>query len=214
MSIKIYEAYMLRDKRQLWSVCKTIRTRAEKNVQKALRVLYSVIIEDAESTLGKENDPYKFFRWHSAPSAPSAPGEPMTPMQASRFVRSEFAIQSTKVNRNEYDLGVCVAIREAQDGRILLTPYPGSGYLSRTLRFMAKMPELRDYHYQNSSDRPSNIPAKQWAERKRTWVPLLSDANWRDKLVLEIVSCNGWIDIDPAINDTWKTIRLKNKVGK
>lgn len=208
MSIKIYEAYMLRDKRQLWSVCRTIRTKAEKNVRKALSALYKIVIEDAGITLGKENDPYKSVRSYKVSN------ESLTPLQASRFVRAEFAIQSTKLNRNEYDLSVCVAIREAQDGRILLIPYPGSGFLSQSLRFMAKMPELRDYHYQNSSDRPSNIPARKWAERKRTWAPLLNDASWRDKLVLEIVSYNGWVDIDPAINDTWKTIQQSDKVGK
>ena len=190
---------MLRDKRWLWPVCKKIRTQAEQNARKALRELYTVIVEDAKTTAGKDKDPYKSVRY-TGDSYP-ATKTPLTILQASRFTRSQFATQLTKTNRDEYDLSVSVAIREARDGRILLIPYPGSGFLSRSLRFMARMPELRDYHYQNSSDRPSHITASAWSERARTWKPLLEDDEWGQKLVLEIVSYGGFSRIDPAVAD-------------
>ncbi len=199
MSTKIYEAYMLRDKRCLWPVCKKIRTRAEHNARKALRALYKVIIEDAKTTAGKDKDPYKSVRY--AGDSYPATKTPLTILQASRFVKSQFAVQLTKYDRNEYDFSVSVTIREARDGRILLIPYSGSGFLSKSLRFMARMPELRDYHYQNSSDRPANTTARAWSERARTWAPLLTDDEWAHKLVLEVVSYSGFSRVDPAMAD-------------
>lgn len=202
MSTKIYTAYMLRDRRKLWSVCRKIRERCEARVSRELARLYGAIVVDATRATGKTDDSLKKYR--------SADGS-LDVMDASRFVRDQYGAQLTRSERHPFDLTVCVAIRQAPDGRILLIPYPGSGFLSGSLDFMARMPEIRDYHYQNQTDRPKNITAAQWAERRRTWDPLLADREWRHMLVLDIVSYNGWHQICPAIDMMRKEVRRRNR---
>lgn len=187
MSTKIHTAYVLRDRRQLWPVCRKIRERCERIVKRELTKLYRELI--AGSQANYDEDTFKKYRYDDGR---------FTPLCASRFVQDQYADQIKQSGRNPFDLTVQVAIRQTKDGRILLIPYPGSGYLSGSLRFMARMPELRDYHYQNSSDRPKHISARAWAERARTWSPLLADSEWRHMLVLDIVSHSGWMYVCPA----------------
>lgn len=187
MSTKIYTAYVLRDRRQLWPVCRKIRERCETHVRKELTRIYRALIADAADRLGKPDDPFKKHR--------STDGS-FGVMDAGRYVQDAYGAQLTRMDRDFFDLTVSVAVREASDGRILMIPYSGSGYLSGSLDFMRRMPELRDYHYQNSTDRPRRISAREWARRRRTWEPLLNE--WRRMLVLELVSYNGWYDVSPA----------------
>ena len=64
---------------------------------------------------------------------------------------------------------------------------------------MRRHEALADFHYQNASDRPKEILAREWRMRRDVWLPLL-DERWRDKLVLDIVTVNGWHWIDPAVD--------------
>lgn len=189
MSTKIWTAYVLRDRRQLWPVCRKIRERCEAVVRRELAKLYRALIADASASTVPTEFPLDKYR--------RADGT-LAPLDASRLVRDMLGAQLTRSERDPFDLTVSVAIRQATDGRILIIPYPGSGYLSGSLDFMAKMPGLRDYHYQNQCDRPKRISAREWAARRRTWDPLLGDSEWRHMLVLDIVSYGGWRQVCPA----------------
>jgi hypothetical protein len=160
----------MRNKRQLWPVVRKIHDRARKNV-------LTVLGEHYRELIAKRTTPDAEFGT----------------FQACRYVRAQYAAQSIAAQRNQYDLDVAVAVREAEDGRILLIPYPGSGLFSLSLGFMKTMKELRDYHYQNSSDRPSHITQRTWAERARTWGPLLRDPAWHRFLTLDVVSLTSGI---------------------
>lgn len=202
MSTKIYAAYVLRDRRQLWSVCRKIRERCEREVRATLSGLYCSLINLATHAQGKPDDPFVRHR---------APDGSFDAMDASRFVRDAYGQQLCRSERDEFDCTVCVAIRQARDGQILLIPYPGSGQLSRSLDFLARMPEVHDYHYQNAGDRPREVSAREWAARRRTWDPLLADGEWRHMLVLDLVSYNGWRDICPAIEMTRREQRRRGR---
>jgi hypothetical protein len=194
MSTKIYTAYMLTDKRKLWPVIRKIRERATALVSEALRKKYLELameaVREAERVqVESVQDPFKGYRdtYHSLSS-----------FGASRYVKDRYVAQTGEAVRNSYDLTMSVAVREVSGGRIVLIPYPGSGFLSDALKFMQHMPELRDYHYQNQSDRSKHISARAWAERARTWGEALADKNWRNMLTLEIVSVDGFSWVDPA----------------
>jgi len=202
VSTKIYTAYALRDRRQLWPVCRKIRERCEEIVRKELARIFRALMADAADQLGKPDDPFKKHR-HSDCS--------LSPLDASHWVQDMYGIQLTRDERSPFDLTVCVAVREARDGRILMIPYPGSGYLAGSLDFMRRMPELRDYHYQNSSDRPRHVSAREWTERCRTWEPLLGE--WRHMLALEIVSYNGWYDVSPGWEMAMAEARKRRRVS-
>jgi hypothetical protein len=79
--------------------------------------------------------------------------------------------------------------------------------LSGSLAFLRRHKALADFHYQNQTDRPSNISAQAWGARARTWDRLLPDDCWQDKLELSIVSVEGWFRIDPA----WDLMRKQAK---
>jgi hypothetical protein len=206
MSTKIWEAYRLREGYDLWDVLREIRLRAEKNAKKVLLKLYDALILDAKL------EPEK----RELLIGPLALVPDLTDFdygRASRFVYDQYRTQIGQSARNVWDLDVAVVVRRASRRKLLLIPYPGSGLLWGTLGFLRRHKALADYHYQNQSDRPWNIPAREWAERAKTWAPLLEDDRWSDKLVLEIVSVTGWHRIDPMVDklrrDFLKAVRAK-----
>lgn len=202
MSTKIYEAYVVKPHHDVWEVLWDIRRRAEKNVRTTLAAIYKALIEDAKlapearELLTGEIDPEKFSY-----------------LAASRFVQEQFKATIGNSERSSWDMSVAVAVRRASRNRCLLIPYPGSGLLGDALRFMRKHKALADYHYQNSSDRPRHITARVWNERKRTWGELLPDARWQDKLVLDIVTVEGWFRIDPSWELARKDLHARTDTG-
>jgi hypothetical protein len=192
VSTKIWEAYRVREGYDLWDALRDIRLRAEKNAQQILVKLYDALIEDAK------RDPEK-RELLTGPLAP-ADGQDFDYLQASRFVLNKYRVQVGLLDRGVWDLDVAVVVRRASRRKFLLIPYPGAGLLNGSLGFLRRHKALADYHYQDQSDRPWSIPAREWAERARTWAPLLEDDRWQDKLVLDIVSVAGWHRIDPTVN--------------
>lgn len=51
-------------------------------------------------------------------------------------------------------------------GRLLLRIFSEDAF---TKDFIRHFPQFRDYHYQNSTDRPEEIPAKEWRQRRDDW---------------------------------------------
>jgi hypothetical protein len=208
MSTKIWEAYRVREVHDVWEVLWDIRRRAEKNVRRTLTKLYDALI--AEAKLPPEA--HELLRTY-ATDRPIDP-ERFGYLDASRFVVENFRKTIGRSERSIWDLSVSVAVRRGSRRRFLLIPYPGSGLLSSSLAFLRRHAALADFHYQNSSDRPSHITAQAWAGRARTWEPLLDDDRWQDKLELSIVSVEGWFRIDPAWGLIRKEARRQMRDGK
>jgi len=202
MSTKIYEAYVIKPRHDVWEVLWDIRRRAEKSVRASLTAIYSALIQDAKRSpearelLTGEIDAGTFGH-----------------LAASRFVQEQFKATIGNAQRDTWDMSVAVAVRRASRNRTLLIPYPGSGLLGDALRFMRRHKALADYHYQNSSDRPSHITARVWNERARTWGELLRDARWQDKLVLDVVTVEGWFRIDPSWELARKDLHTRMDAG-
>jgi hypothetical protein len=193
VSTKIWEAYRLREGYDLWDVLRDIRVRAEKNAKKVLLKLYDALIADAKRE--PENRELLLGPLALVPDLTN-----FDRLTASRFVLDKYRAQTNQMDRGVWDLDVAVVVRRASRRKFLLIPYPGSGMLNGSLGFLRRYKALADYHYQNQSDRPWNIPAREWNERARTWAPLLEDDRWQDKLVLDIVSVTSWHRIDPAVD--------------
>jgi hypothetical protein len=192
VSTKIWEAYRLHENYDLWDVLHDIRVRAEKNAKRVLLKLYDELIIDAKREPEKRE-----LLIGALALVPDLTN--FDYLQASRFVLDKYRAAAFATERNVWDLDVAVVIRRASRRKFLLIPYPGSGLLNGSLGFLRRYKPLADYHYQDQSDRPWNVPAREWAERARTWAPLLEDDHWQDKLVLDIVSVGSWHRIDPAV---------------
>jgi len=201
MSTKIWEAYRVREGYDLWDALRDIRLRAERNAKRSLIKLYDALIEDVK------RDPEK-RELLTGPLAPAV-GQDFDYLQASRFVHDRYRAQVGRTDGGVWDLDVAVVVRRANRRKFLLIPYPGSGLLNNSLKFLRRHKALIDYHYQDQSDRPWNVPAREWSERAQTWAPLLEDDRWQDKLVLDIVSVTGWHRVDPIVDLMRKRLRTK-----
>jgi hypothetical protein len=200
VSTKIWEAYRVRDTHDVWEVLWDIRRRAEKNVRKTLTKLYNELLEDAK------RPPEARELLEGATALMPDLGD-FGYLQASRYVQDQYRQTIGKSERSIWDLSVSVVVRRPSRRRYLLIPYPGSGLLSGSLAFLRRHKALADFHYQNATDRPSDVSAQEWEGRARTWEPLLEDDRWQDKLELSIVSIEGWFRIDPA----WDLMRKQLK---
>lgn len=189
MSTKIWEAYRVKPGHDIFDIALKIREKAEANAKKTLAMTYKWLLESWEGDHKFKKEALEFLGYKDK--------EKLTPLDASHYVKKQFGQQISKYEKDLFDLNVSVAIRK-QGHKYYLIPYSGSGILKRCLDFMKKMPELEDFHYQNQVDAPKNIPYKEYRQRGKTWEPMLE--NWRHMLVLEIVSYNGFFDVDPGWN--------------
>lgn len=206
MSTKIWEAYVVKPGYDVWTVMWDIRRRAEKRVRATLTKLYGALLEDAKRAPGARE-------LLTGALAVIEDGLKFNYLDASRYVQDQYKQTIGRSERSIWDLSVAVVVRRASKRRFLLIPYPGSGLLNGSLGFMRRYKPLADFHYQNSSDRPSHISAAAWEGRARTWEPLLEDNRWQDKLVLDIVSVEGFFRIDPAWTLIRKEVAAREKAG-
>ncbi len=179
MSTKIYNAFRLKPRHDMWTVTADIRAKVEKRCRFILTKVYGDITSNAKDYgyTGKR-DMFSVSRW----------------------VLEQYKAQAFKYDRNAWDLDVHIAVHNV-DGRILLRAFHGSGWFSSTIKVVERHRSLEDYHYQNSSDRPDNITARAWNERRRTWERAMRpDGNFIHQLVVEIVSPSSWHRIDPALD--------------
>lgn len=195
MSWKLYNAHRLRPGFDMWETACDIRTKAAKRVKDRLRTMYAVIVADwkASDTAGGDGV--------TRAEATKLLGRvPNGYFDASRLVRKLYTAQLSSYDRNVFDLSVCVAWRRV-GRRWLITRFAGSGMFTDVLEFMTRHKALEDFHYQTSSDRPSNISAARWAARGRAWQIAHGDGNdnnWQNMLVTDIVSPTSWPYICPA----------------
>lgn len=184
MSTKIWTAFRTKPGVDVWQLIPGIRRHAEKNIKARLVSLYQDLITSWKTDSSRRQ------------YAESIIGRPIseepTPVDASDVAHVLYTKQRSSSIRDAFDLDVSVSVRRA-GRRYLLIPYPGSGIFCDCLTFLNLLRELEDFHYQNQTDRPETITARQWAERRRTWAPFLRDDNWQDQLVLSIV--NGPSDL-------------------
>ena len=185
MSTKIYNAYRIRPGHNVWDVTYDIRDRVESFCYKRLETVYRALLIDGvargevRKTLTVEQR-----QLHVG--------------HVSAWVRERFRQQRGAYERNQFDLSVSVAVHRV--GRVfLLRAFSGSGYFHDALKFLERYRAVVDFHYQDQADRPKNITAQAWRERRRLWERAMREDGTPDhQLVMEIVTPETWDRIDPA----------------
>jgi len=204
VSTKIWNAFRLRRGFDLWEVMTEIQERGRKRATATL----------AKFMWGLTENPANASAFGLILKLEADKSELARVMEISRATFLAYREQIGKSERNVFDLDVSVAVHKV-GRRYLFRPFSGSGLLSSTLAFMAKMPALEDYHYQNSSDRPEEIGARAWAARAATWDrAMYPNWNWRPFLALDVVSVNGWHEIDPGAELMRKAFIAANQAKK
>lgn len=188
MSIKIYEAYKLKHAKYLWPLVHDIKAKATKNVKKTLTQFYLAEMSEVDTSSDAfkaaleicENDVW--CAQHS---------------MAHDAICKGYKANSTSGLRDFYNFDVSVAFRQFE-GSVYLIPYRDMT-MQHTLDFLKRDRRLRDFHFQNSCDKPKEIPAEEWRTRRRVWTKMDEVGGFNEPLILEICSYNMFFQVDPWV---------------
>ncbi len=190
MSFKVYNAYKLVSERDPWQVLWEIQDRARNEVRKRLKAAYWDMMCD----LDLESPEYK--RW-------LAQGDPdwKARLRAVRTtLHAEAKENATSSLRSTYDLDVNIAVSPYKGSVYLRAFCDGISIIGGSLNFLRKHPELKDFHYQNSTDRPKNVSAKEWKQREVVWEALCNPADDSIRHVtLDVCSYSYLWKVDPHV---------------
>lgn len=191
MSIKIYDAYKVIGKGDLWNIIWAIEDQATENVVQALKDLYwdmmiRVDLQDPEYL--KNANPEDPGNWYSRIS------------HVRRKIQEKYKEARESPYPDDFNFDVTIAV----------SPYKGFLYvrafadrasrMSGVLAFLNDHPRLRDYHYQNSCDMPKGVSKREWSRRRRTWEALCNPKTDVIRHVsLDICSKNKFWQIDPYV---------------
>ena len=188
MSLKVYNAYRLRKGVNLWTFVRDIRPKAETEIKTLLRALYETAMADVDPA----SDEY-------AAALKRTGSDPRARLNCvSETLRKRYYDQAASRQRNPWDFDVSIAFRE-WEGRIYMIKHCDM-MMSHALDFLDADPRVKEYHYQNQSDRPDDVSAREWEERRRVWGPLTEREPWRDVLILELCSVATWWSVDPWLD--------------
>ena len=207
MSTKIWVAYKLRRAEYLWPLVHDIRLKATKNVKKVLEEFYLKHLPDVKTESSLYQKRLKLYQ-DICPDDPERVDYRARLAVVQDFLTRAYRMSTTSPRRNPYNFDVSVGFRQ-YDGKIVVIPYC-DWTMTDTLDFLAKDKRLRDYHYQNQADRPDDLNARQWGERRRYYDRMFDSGQWEDVLVLDICKWDMWYRIDPA----WDMIRKTKKTGR
>jgi len=163
MSIKVYNAFKVRRADHFWAVVRDIKVEATKRVTEVLRSFYLAHMENVDTT-----SPV-----YQSALADRSDWDPQTAEYmarisiAHRFIEQSYREQSVSMQRNPYNFDVSVGFYEFEGGIYLRTFCDWT--MGEVLDFVAKDKRLRDFHYQTQTDRPKEITARAWRERRRVW---------------------------------------------
>jgi hypothetical protein len=194
MSTKIYNAFKVKDPSTVWNLIWKVRDLAEANAIQALKNHYLKLVREMdpdkedyqkERERDQERDEV-FFRLG----------------RAREIVRNGYRDNVRRPEREEYSLDVTLAIYPFDGEYYLRTFWEGISVLGEVFDFVAKMPELEDFHYQNQTDPPEEVSSEDWEKRERVWNAIIDAFHGiGNHVAVDVVSWEGFYRIDP-----WLTV--------
>jgi hypothetical protein len=182
MSIKIYNAYKLKDSRVLWDFCREVKKEATKNIKDILKVTYNFLEE-------KENFEEIIRNRYNL--------EEDTKVELphiSWYIFDKYNSQQTSSTDNSYNFDLFICFYE-YNGEIYITPGEGLP-VKGTLDFLESRKDLVDYSYWNNTDKPEDISQDEWEKREKIWKNIIEDDAF---LVLNICSTDIFYKLDPCM---------------
>lgn len=187
MSIKIYNAFRIKNPGEPWNLLWSLKDQALKNIAEKAKAYYLFRIKNVIYTEPNFEDDGDSELWRGR----------------LRFVHNQVR-QGVKENAGSMDRGIYdvhAAITVAPyEGRYYLRPFcdATSVLVGGCLDFLESHPDLEDYHYQNQTDRPEDVTEHEWELRARTWKGIFSHkGGYPNQLVLDISSALDWWRLDP-----------------
>jgi hypothetical protein len=191
VSTKIYNAFRVKKSVDLWPFLWRLRDTARENIKVALKAHY----HDLVNRISPEAPDYRKARAES-----DRPDHSIRLSLARDLVRNRFRENVTQSERDTYSLEVSVAVYPHKGRYYLRTFCESASVLRDVLDFVEQLPELEEYHYQNQTDRPEEVSAREWSERKRVWEEITEYQGVGSHVVLDILSWTGFYLIDPWLD--------------
>jgi hypothetical protein len=192
MSTKVYNAFKVKDPANLWRLIDKIFHKGRANVDKTLREHYLQKVRHMDPS-----DKEYIEAWEKSDSSEAN----FRLYRVHDKLRSRYKENTVRLEWDTYSLDCTVCIYPYRDQFYLRTFCEGGSIFRNVLDFVKKLPELEDFHYQNQSDRPDDIPAKDWANRRRVWDGISKkNHDIGVHLDLEICSWGCFHLIDPWIH--------------
>lgn len=191
MSMKVYNAFRVKRPQDLWSLLWKIQAQAESSIREALRQHYWEIV----SRMDPETPEYMEAKLKG--EYPSEVAFRLS--QARTLIREGYKKNSAQPYRDTYSLDVAVAVYPYRGQVYLRTFTESASVVGKVLDFVPKMRGLEDYHYQNQTDHPEEVPAKDWDRRKRVWNGITKHQGGVGRyVVLEILNTSNLYQLDPG----------------
>lgn len=191
MSTKIFNAFRVRVSKpqSVWALLWKIQDQAEANIRTALREHYLELVRQMDS-----DSPEYREAWANTSFKDELP---FRVRRARDLIRAGYKKNSTELSRDTYSLDVTVAVYPYGSRVYLRTFAESISVVGGCLDFVAKMPELEDFHYQNQTDRPDDVTEKDWATRRRVWDGITAYQDVGRHVTLEILNYGSLWRLDP-----------------
>jgi hypothetical protein len=206
MSTKIWEAYKVVDNKDLWPLVHDIRIKGTKAAEACIKKMYDLLFDGVDTN----SDPFK------EKLEANKGDEYVTKLDiVSKVIRDGYKVSSVSPYRDVFDFNLSIGIRQFTYRRksgLYIIPYAGCG-MNGALDFLKRDPRLVDYHYQNQTDPPKDVPKKEWELREKIWHGMDKAQQWGDVLVLEICAYNMFYQLDPHWSLYAEYMKQKSEVN-
>lgn len=200
MSWKLHTAYRLRRGFDPWETFRELRIKGEAACRDVLRKSTAAFLERNAERCSED---VKLIRRKWLDKDATFDLKRTTAMDVSAAQYREFRDAQARRANMPWGMDVSLVIHHYK-GRFYLRPI-SNGIMYRVLAFLDRHPALEDFHYQNQSDPPRNIPTRQYKARGRVWKAIAAESGvanekslWHDALVLEILTPNNFTRVCPA----------------
>ncbi len=196
MSTKVYDAYRIKDPSTVWDLAWKIRDQARANATTALRAHYLKLVREMDP--GEKS--YQEAREKSSPSSPT--DEALFRLHFARdTVRDKYKANVPSTYRDTYTLDVTFALYPHKGTFYLRTFCESISVFGQVFDFVKTLPELEDFHYQNQTSPPEDVPEAEWEHRESVWDEIYADHRYGSNHVyVDVTSWNTFYTFDPWPN--------------
>lgn len=194
MSMKVYDAYKVKDPKIVWPLLWKLKEQLRKDIGQLLRSHYWELMINIDP----ESEAYK----KAAQNRTTSTGKDWVIRldMAHEIVKEGYKKAVTQHQRDQYNLDVTIGVCPHKGQFYLRAFHDHASILRGVTDSLAKHRGLTDFHFQNSSDKPRNVTRKAWDERERIWNEMCDAAAVPHGVDLVICSWDSFHRVDPWLD--------------
>lgn len=183
MSTEIYDAYILNiPSKDVWEFMWAIKKTAQENIKKTLVSQYKRLADDVDPNTPRYEELSKQY------------GDMNARLQIAHDIVIKGINLVSNYQRNFFDVETCIILHPHKNKYYIRLIHDSASILGECLSFVRKLPKVRDFHYQNSADKPTRISNNEWEIRRKTWNEIrIGDR----QVVLDICNKDIFFNLDP-----------------